>query len=323
MMRDNRSVSTHQSVSYFTTIQAGLASSVLTFAIRWVPDCVVNRKIVDSQVVNTKKSFINIGIAWDFAYRIPANTVSFPAQYHLKEYCLNHLDEHQRTRTNKIAIQALTGWAAALMEAGAFYPLDSMRTLAQTKPDVFQGKSFQYFTTHLPQLYRGLGLVLIRNSVTNIAGWGAKAFTETSLEKTVMPYQLQMMFAAFVFSFTRIVMGYPFTTINTLMQVDTQSRVAISMTEKCRYALAMINNRYKEQGLRSFYQGFYLKGGAQILTTFLQMWLFSWWIHPERKPLNLRSFFSAPQQSQFFWQGIKEDSHGNRIDCANSGFNKP
>ncbi len=291
-MRENNQK--QKSVPLTTTMQAGLASSLLTFGIRWVPDCVVNRQIVGSGVTNTGKSFFNIGIAWDLAYRVPGNTVIFPAQYHFKEYLLNNLDECDRTRANKIAIQVATGWSVALTEAILFYPLDSMRTLAQTKPAVFQGRSVHYFLTHQSQLYRGLGLVMLRNSLTNIAGWGAKATAETSFEKTTLPFELQTMLAALIFSFTRIVIGYPFATVSTLIQVDTEKRVAASMKEKCQYVLAVTNNRLKEQGFRSFYQGFALKGGSQILTMFLQMWLFNWWIHPERKPFNPASFFSAP-----------------------------
>lgn len=280
-------------VPFTTSMQAGFASSVLTFAIRWIPECVVNRKIVDSKVVNTRKSFFNMGITWDLAYRVPANTVIFPAQRYFQEYLLNNLDERDRTWTNKIAIQALTGWAVGVAEPVVFYPLDSMRTLAQTKPDVFNGKSVHYFLTHQSHLYRGLGLVMMRNSVTNLAGWSAKAVTETSLEKTDLSVDLQIMLPALVFSCTRIAMGYPFATIGMLIQVDTEKCVAASMKEKCQYVWAVMNNRLKEKGFQSFYQGFFLKGGAQILTTFLQMWLFNWWIHPERKPINPASFFSA------------------------------
>lgn len=280
-MRDNN----QKSVSYATTMQAGFASSVLTFGIRWIPDCIVNRKIVNSAVNNTGKSFVNIGIAWDLAYRIPANTVVFPMQYHFKEYCLSQLDESHHTRANKIAIYAATGTASSLLEGVVFYPFDSMRTLAQTKPATFQGRSVHYFLNHQSQLYRGLNLVLVRNSVTNIVGWSAKAATEISLEKTNMPFELQTMLASFVFSFSRIAMGYPFATIGVLVQAD---------TEKRRGALTMINHRLKEEGFHSFYQGFLLKGGSQILTTFLQMWLFSWYIHPERKAFNPASFFSMP-----------------------------
>lgn len=289
-MRENNEKS--KSVSFTTTMQAGFASSLLTFGIRWVPDCVVNRKIVGSSVTNTGKSFFNIGIAWDLAYRVPGGSVIFPAQYHFKEYLLDNLDEHNRTRENKIAIQVATGWSVALIEATVTYPLDSMRTLAQTKPAVFQGRSIHYFLTHQSQLYRGLGLVMVRNSITNIAGWSAKAIAETSLEKTTMPFELQTMLAALIFSLTRIVIGYPFATIGTLIQVDTEKRVAATMKEKCQYVLSMTNNRLKEKGFKSFYEGFVLKGGSQILTMFLQMWLFNWWIHPERKPFNPASFFS-------------------------------
>lgn len=281
-MRENNQTS--KSVPFTTTMQAGFASSLLTFGIRWIPECKVNRKIVDSNVVNTGKSFFNVGIMWDLAYRIPANTVVFPAQRYCQDFLLDNLDERYRTSTNKIAIQALTGWAVGVAEPVVFYPLDSMRTLAQTKPAVFNGRSVHYFLNHQPQLYRGLGLVLVRNSATNLAGWSMKAATETSLEKTDMPYQLKTMLASFAFSLTRIMMGYPFATIGVLVQAD---------TEKRRGALTMINRRLKEKGFRSFYEGFLLKGGAQILTSFLQMWLFNWWIHPERKPFNSASFFSS------------------------------
>lgn len=282
-MQDNNQK--QKSVPFTTTMQAGFASSLLTFGIRWIPECVVNRRIVDSKVVNSGKSFFNMGIAWDLAYRIPANTVVFPAQRYCQDLLLNKLDERDRTSTNKIAIQALTGWAVGVAEPIVFYPLDSMRTLAQTKPAIFNGKSVHYFVTHQSQLYRGLGLVLVRNSATNLAGWSMKAVTETSLEKINMPFQLQTMLASFVFSFTRILMGYPFATIGVLVQAD---------TEKRRGALTMINHRLKEKGFQSFYQGFLLKGGAQILTSFLQMWLFNWWIHPDRKPFNPAAFFSVP-----------------------------
>lgn len=272
-------------VSFIKTMQAGFASSVLTCGVRWVPDCIVNRKIVDSAVNGTGKSFLNIGIAWDLAYRIPANTFVFPAQYHFKEYALNQLDEKDRTQTKKIAINAGTGVMASLLEGIVFYPLDGMRTLAQTKPDVFAGRSMHYFLTHQSQLYRGLNIVLVRNTVTNIVGWSFKATADMSLEKTSMPCELQTMLASFVFSFSRIVMGYPFATIGVLIQADTDMR---------RGALTMINHRLKERGFQSFYQGFLLKGGSQILTTFLQMWLFSWYIHPERKAVNPATFFSSP-----------------------------
>lgn len=303
-----------KSASFATTMQAGFASSVLTFAIRWVPDCVVNRKIVDSNMVNTGKSFFNIGIAWDLAYRIPANTVVFPAQRYFQEFLLNNLDECDRTRTNKIAIQTATGWAAGVAEPIVFYSLDSMRTLVQTKPAVFNGRSVHYFLTHQSQLYRGLGLVLVRNSVTNIVGWGAKAATEISLEKTNMPLELRTMPASFVFGFTRVAMGYPFATIGVLVQAD---------TEKRRGALTMLNHRLKEKGFLSLYQGFFMKGGAQILTTFLQMWLFNWWTHPERKPFSASSFFSATQQMQFFPQWKKECGNNNGNDRADGRVNKP
>ncbi len=311
-MRENNQK--QKSVSFTTSMQAGFASSLLTFGIRWIPECVVNRKIVDSSVVNTGKSFFNIGIAWDLAYRIPSNTVAFPAQRYFQECALNNLDESDRTSTNKIAIQALTGWAAGVAEPVVFYPLDSMRTLAQTKPAVFNGRSVHYFMTHQSQLYRGLGLVLVRNSATNIVGWSMKAAAETSLEKTTMPFQLQTMLASFIFSCTRILMGYPFATIGLLVQTDTEQR---------RGALTMINHRLREKGFQSFYQGFVLKGGAQVLTTFLQMWLFNWWIHPERKPFNPASFLSATQQIQFFPQWKKECGNNDGNDRTNGRFNKP
>lgn len=280
-------------VSYGTTMQAGVLGSVLTFFIRWVPDCVVNRKIVGA---HSGTSFLNIGIAWDLAYRLPAAAVVFPAQYHLKGYVWNQLDETHQTNVNKIVIEAATGWAASMVEGVTFYSFDSMRTLAQTKPDVFGHSSVRYFLNNQPQLYRGLGVLLVRNSVTNIAAWSAKAVAEISLENTALPVELQTLLPSLVFGFTRVAIGYPFTTVGALIQTDTEKRTANSMREKTNYVWMIINKRLKEKGAQSFYQGFWLKGGAQILTTFMQMWMFRWWIHPERKPFNSASFFAGSEK---------------------------
>jgi hypothetical protein len=279
-----------QSVSCATTVQAGVLSSALTFSIRWIPDCVVNRKIVNSKA---RVSFLNIGIMWDLAYRVPANAVVFPAQYHLRESVWSQLDEKAQTAKNKIVIHAATGWLTSMVEGVTFYSFDSMRTLAQTKPHVFGHSSVHYFLNHQSQLYRGLGVVLVRNSVTSIAGWSAKAATEMVLENEKQSLELKMVLPAFVFGFTRVAIGYPFTTIGALIQADTENYVARSMRAKVNYLLLMSSRRIKEKGMRSFYQGFFLKGGAQVLTIFAQMSFFDWWVHPERKPVNVASFFGV------------------------------
>ena len=300
------------SASPATTMQAGFVTSLLTFAIRWVPDCVANRSIVNgSSSHNTWRSFANIGIAWDLAYRIPANTFGFPAQYHLKEAWYKKLDASYQTRANKIAIHALTGWGAAMLEALLFYPLDSMRTLAQTKPTVFNGRSFHYFLTHQTQLRRGIGITLVRNTATNLTAWAAKATTEISLEKSELSLAYQTLLASTIFAFTRIFIGYPLTTIGILLQTDNSAKTGNSLKEKYHHALAITENRIKEKGLLSLYQGFVLKGGAQIATVALQMWLFSWWIHPDRKPLPSPSFFGKVKKDPSS-SHEQENTHANR-----------
>ncbi|MDP1573596.1 MAG: MC/SLC25 family protein [Coxiellaceae bacterium] len=305
----------HHAISPATTMQAGFMSSMITFAIRWIPECKVNRSIVNGAgTSNTWRSYANIGILWDLGYRVPANTFGFPAQYHLKEACFKQLDERYHTRSNKIAIHALTGWAAAMLEAALFYPLDSMRTLAQIKPDIFNGRSFHYFLTHQAQLRRGIGITLVRNTLTNITGWSAKAATETSFEKTEMSLAYQTLLSSIAFAFTRIFIGYPLTTLGILLQTDTSVKTTHSLKEKYHHTLQISQNRLKEKGFLSLYQGFALKGGAQIATACLQMWLFSWWIHPNRKPLSRHSFFSATEKKSTLAITIdqQENTHENR-----------
>lgn len=280
-------------LSLQTTVTAGFYGSIINLLTRYTTDCYTNQLIVNGQASLSWQSLFQKKIGWELAYRLGANTFSFPAQYHLKMHLkLNGFFETENY-FHEILLNGTAGASVACAEALLFHPLDSMRKLVQTKSETLGNHSIHYYFTHYKALSRGMGIVVGRNMITNLVGWsifaGAKPLFENGDYAQMAP--------SFLFAFSRILIGYPLTTLSTLMQTDTKTKAARTLKGKFQFAEQILKKRIREKGISSFFQGFVVQGSTQIFATFVQMWFFNWYLDACKKPHQSHCAFTNAHPS--------------------------
>ena len=124
--------------------EAAFLGGMVTLPIQWVADTVVNRRIVK---VTSAHGFLNVGLGWDFAYRMSTGTI-FPLQHLLYDASLTYVDKPYQNIWTKTALGSITGTLLSLAETRLFHPLDTMKVLAQTNPAIFQRESLRYCYAH-------------------------------------------------------------------------------------------------------------------------------------------------------------------------------